>query len=460
MKVQSALLALATAVVLATPTPVRAMCGCMLPVVPQRPSQQQQVAQQILNRASKVALIREGETTTLTMSNDVTTDYDEFGLVIPVPTVVGEKDVRVVDPDVFAVLEQLTNPRLLENWDPDPCPSPAVAALDSAPRAESVAPAPKASGGMRAADYGVKVEAHYDVGEYAIAVLSAKDGAGAGLMEWLNKFHYAVPKEAVPVLDSYIKQKMRFFVAKVNFKKLKSQGTTFLRPLQVRYQTPKFMLPVRLGTINASGPQELVVYALSQKGRIEATNYQTLRFPTGEDLPLYAKDQFDALYARMFDVQTKKSDMRAIFLEYVQRGGMDEPTARKIGLGWGKVNDVNAALSFTTTRLHFRYDRDHFPEDLVLQETADIEPFHVTFSVHHPSNQVNCPAGKDYLAALPARREKEALALARLTDGDRQEIRDKMGLGPQTAPQQPETPNAPPVPVPAEPETWWDRLWK
>ena len=57
---------------------------------------------------------------------------------------------------------------------------------------------------------------------------------------------------------------MRFFVARVNLKEQAKLGFTYLRPLQVAYESPKFMLPIRLGTVNANGPQELFVFALTR----------------------------------------------------------------------------------------------------------------------------------------------------------------------------------------------------
>ena len=68
------------------------------------------------------------------------------------------------------------------------------------------------------------------------------------------------------MLGSYIKQKMRFFVAKVNLEEQAKLGFTYLRPIQIAFESPKFMLPIRLGTVNADGPQELFVYALTQEG--------------------------------------------------------------------------------------------------------------------------------------------------------------------------------------------------
>ena len=79
------------------------------------------------------------------------------------------------------------------------------------------------------------------------------------------------------MLGSYLKQGMRFFVAKVNLEEQAKLGFTYLRPLQMAYESPKFMLPDPARHVNADGPQELFVYALTRKGRVETTNYRTVR---------------------------------------------------------------------------------------------------------------------------------------------------------------------------------------
>src|SRR5439155_13490329 len=97
---------------------------------------------------------------------------------------------------------------------------------------------------------------------------------------------YRIPDGATSVLGSYIRQGMKFFVARVNLKEQAKLGFTYLRPIQIAYESPKFMLPIRLGTVNANGTQDLFVYALTKKGRVETTNYRTVKLPTGMDLPL------------------------------------------------------------------------------------------------------------------------------------------------------------------------------
>ena len=66
-------------------------------------------------------------------------------------------------------------------------------------------------------------------------------------------------------------------------------GFAYLRPLQIAFESPKFMLPIRLGTVNADGPQELYVFTLTRKGRVETTNYRTTKLPTGMDLPVFVR---------------------------------------------------------------------------------------------------------------------------------------------------------------------------
>src|SRR5258708_19844006 len=101
---------------------------------------------------------------------------------------------------------------------------------------------------------------------------------GGGLGPWLVESGYSIPHGASAVLGSYIKQNMKFFVAKVNLKEQAKLGFSYLRPIQVAYESPKFMLPIRLGTVNAKGTQELFVSVLSPKGRRETPNYRPFNF--------------------------------------------------------------------------------------------------------------------------------------------------------------------------------------
>src|SRR3990167_9187746 len=106
-------------------------------------------------------------------------------------------------------------------------------------------------------DLGVKVEAKFSVGEYDIVILSAKDALGLDI--WLKEEKYKIPDGAAPLLKPYVQNNWKFFVARVNVKKVKFiAGQAVLSPLRFHYDSEKFELPVRLGLVNSSGSQDLI----------------------------------------------------------------------------------------------------------------------------------------------------------------------------------------------------------
>lgn len=392
----------------------------------------------LFNKSSKVVLAWDDGKTAVTMASDYEGDPKEFAVVIPVPTFIARKQIGVVEMTTIDHLDAFSAPRLVEYHDEDPC-EPRIYHMMSAAQTGAVAGMPEKDAITR--HRGVTVEATYDVGEYDVSILSAKESDG--LVEWLTDNGYRIPDRAEDVLASYIKQKMHFFVAKVNLDRMQLMGNRFLRPLQVRYETRKFMLPLRLGTVNANGPQDLIVLALTRKGRIETTNYRTVKLPTGMDVPLYVKDEFGKFYTAMFDRAVERQDRRAVFLEYAWDMGWCDPCAAEpltnkelveLGARWiGSDNDAPfrsfGGSDAFVTRLHVRYDAAHFPEDLMFMETRDRDNFQGRYVLRHPfAGTATCAAADDYRDTLPKRFGKEADTLADLTGWNPQEIRGRMEL--------------------------------
>ncbi|HKQ18370.1 MAG TPA: DUF2330 domain-containing protein, partial [Candidatus Eisenbacteria bacterium] len=225
----------------------------------------------LFNKASKVVLVRDQDRTVLTMASDFKGDPKEFALVVPVPTVLQKGQIHVGDPAAIDHLDAYTAPRLVEYFDPDPCQMRAEEGFlrSMAPMANKKMGAADAA---RERSLGVRIEARYTVGEYDILILSAKQSTG--LATWLNENGYNVPPRATRVLSAYLRQGMKFFVARVNLKEQARLGFTYLRPIQMAFESPKFVLPLRLGMANADGAQELFVFALTRNGRVETTNYR------------------------------------------------------------------------------------------------------------------------------------------------------------------------------------------
>jgi hypothetical protein len=233
------------------------------------------------------------------------------------------------------------------------------------------------------------------------------------------------------------------------------------------------MLPIRLGTLNAEGTQELFVFTLTNKGRVETTNYRTVRLPSDVEIPTYVKGDFARFYTSMFSTQVKKQNMSTVFLEYAWDMAWCDPCAadpltndqlRKLGVFWldgdatpGPAGSVmrprpmprpmpGGPSNVFVTRLHVRYDGAHFPEDLVFQETGDRANFQGRYILRHAwTGNETCSAADTYRRELSVRREKEAQTLASLTGWDIAEIRRRQGPGPRAA---------------VDNRSWWERIWQ
>ena len=423
----------------------------------------------LFNDASKVAIVRDGERTVLTMANDFRGELSEFAIVIPVPTVLEEGQINVAENALIDHLDAYTAPRLVEYFDENPCEARRV--MRAMEMAEPTADMDIGAARQRAKALGVTIEAEYTVGEYDILILSAEESGG--LLTWLVENEYRLPDGAERILGSYIKQGVKFFVAKVNLEEQARIGSTYLRPLQVAYESPRFMLPIRLGTLNAEADQELFVFALTRTGRVETTNYRTVRLPSDKNVPLFVKDKFGDFYKDMFREQVSRENGKAVFLEYAWDMNWCDPCAadplsndelRDLGVFWLEDRPDRPtprplpasrpirpqATDVFVTRLHVRYNAETFPDDLRFKETGDRENFQSRYVLRHPwEGDDECQAAETYRAALPERFETEAQTLANLTGWEIEDIRTEMsGAG------QPIT-----EPEPTTPEPWWKRLW-
>ncbi len=413
----------------------------------------------LFNHASRVVLVRDGDRTVMTMVNDFKGEPREFAIVVPVPTVLEKGQIHVGDKALVDHIDAYSAPRLVEYFDESPC---ALVAYDGLEYRNALGVAAKAGAvAARERSLGVTIEARYTVGEYDILILSAKQSSG--LETWLTENGYRIPKGAARVLDGYLKQGMKFFVARVNLKEQQKLGFSFLRPIQIAYESPKFMLPIRLGMVNADGPQELFVYALTRKGRVETTNYRTAKLPSDMDIPVFVKEEFPDFYRAMFGRQVRKDEMQVVYTEYAWDMGWCDPCASQPlspeelrGLGvWWLDEPVTPDMSRRgvsptpfITRLHLRYDGVHFPEDLAFQETADRTNFQARFVLHHEwKGSEDCPAARQYREGLRTRRAQEAKNLAELTGWGLEAIRGKMAVNADWS-------------APEDQLKWWQRIWK
>jgi hypothetical protein len=347
----------------------------------------------LFNNATQVVLMRKGTRTVLSMQNNYQGPPSGFAMVVPVPVVLHQENVKTLKRAVFSRVEQLAAPRLVEYWEQDPCatePDPGAIGLGSI---GTIGHGSGAGGGYgRGAT--VKIEAEFAVGEYDIVILSAEDSTG--LDTWLRANHYKIPDGAEPLLRPYVQAGMKFFVAKVDPTKVKFvNGQAMLSPLRFHYDTDQFSLPVRLGLVNSAGTQDLIVNILAPNQRYEVANYPNATIPTNIDVADSTRDQFGSFYASLFDRALEKYPKAAI-TEYAWDSGTCDPcpvpglTEQEVltlgkdvlppdqeddgsgsGNGYGTIGR-RRARGLTLTRLHVRYGKDSLGEDLVFRAAPPI----------------------------------------------------------------------------------------
>ncbi len=388
----------------------------------------------IYNQASQVILVRDGNQTVLTMSNDFKGDVKDFAMVVPVPTVLKESDIKVVERGVFDKLDAYSAPRLVEYYDNNPCDRREYEKMArAAPMASMGAGSLAEDKAANKKDYGVTIEAKYTVGEYDIIILGAEQSNG--LQRWLTDNGYKIPPNAEEVLNPYIKNNLKFFVVKVNIEKMEQGDFQTLRPIQIKFNALRFGLPIRLGMANSNGDQDLIIYAFTKKGRVECTNYRTVKMTTGIKVPEFVQEDFSPFYADAFKKAWRRESQEAIFLEYAWdvsstnyvkcdpcvSNPPDYQDLKDAGVWWvnsGNTGyygsaDFNGNVFFT--RMHVRYNRAHYAQDLAFQITPNSEQYQVRYVITHPAyGSFSCPEGRRYVREVAARREEELQNMNRL----------------------------------------------
>lgn len=388
----------------------------------------------LFNKSSQVIIVRDGGRSVITMSNDFQGNVNDFAMVVPVPEVLTRDNIRIASQNIFNKLDAYSGPRLVEYYDQNPCYENKMLE-DVSMESRSMPSMSKNENSVSKfkKDYKVTVEATYQVGEYDILILSAKESDG--LKRWLTDNDYKIPSEAEDVLEPYIKNNMKFFVVKVNLENQKKLGVNKLRPIQIAFKSDKFMLPIRLGMANANGSQDMIVYAFTKNGRVETANYRTVKIPTDRNIPEFVQPKFGQFYKDAFDKSCSKEGNDVVFLEYawdvsVNNAQKCDPCVgpppvyndmREAGVFW--LNDykdpkwgVQTRGNVFFTRLHVRYDRENFPEDLKFQSTPNKDRFQGRYIMQHAIKyNLDCEKSQGYFKKVLRRREKELNELASLT---------------------------------------------
>ena len=327
----------------------------------------------LFNDATQVVLMRWGQRTVLSMQNNYQGPPENFAMVVPVPVVLQEENVKTLPPEIFAKTDNLSAPRLVEYWEQDPCvPNYYEDGMDMATSAEAGTDSADSDAG------GVVVEAQFEVGEYEIVILSTDDATA--LETWLTSNDYTIPEGASTHFDPYVQSGSYFFVAKVKIDEVTiNDGNAVLSPLRFYYDSPTFSLPIKLGLINSEGSQDLIVYTLGADTRYEVSNRPNVTIPTNIEVINEVRDDFGTFYRTLF-AETIEQNPGAAVTEYSWSASSCDPcpgptlNQEDFATFGADVLDSDEAMwiGWTLTRIHLRYDASTLGDDLVFSAATPI----------------------------------------------------------------------------------------
>jgi HEAT repeat protein len=207
----------------------------------------------------------------------------QFGWLVPVP---GLPTVKKGSMECFYELSRYTQ----EHWEPR---VPPAGMRQSASR----------SAGDESKPEPVKVIEIKTVGDYEVAVLSARD---AGSLEnWLKANQFAFPKDKEAVIDAYIQQQWYFVAVKIDLNKAggfqvvsgpprqaaagkssvkEKLASGELQPLWLRFASKQCVFPLKISSVNGT-PSEVQVYVLSPEPLVEKGMFEK-KFPEVRRLTL------------------------------------------------------------------------------------------------------------------------------------------------------------------------------
>ena len=71
----------------------------------------------LFNDATQAVLMRVGQRTVLSMQNNYQGPPENFAMVVPVPVVLEQDNVKTLSAELFAKIDTLSAPRLVEYWE-------------------------------------------------------------------------------------------------------------------------------------------------------------------------------------------------------------------------------------------------------------------------------------------------------------------------------------------------------
>lgn len=364
------------------------------------------------NRASQVVLVREGRRTTLTMANDVVTAGTSLSMLIPVPGDVDPDDVKLVDIGLMERVDKYAAPRLVEYTCEDlhggdkavgcaGCAGDIAKGLLSRFAYENL-PGFLESAGL--ADAAIEIE--------VLSPSSVEELSGASTLVGRE-----LSPASTPLIQEQIDAGSSFISVKIDLREA-GLGALWLPPIQFSYESDNMVLPIKLGTVNSTGEQDVILHVITggSKGQVGVSNYAEMSTDAECMWDPEGLQSFSGFWEQKVDEAFAEAGGTAAFMtEYVWGPTACDPCTGAGPLGASDLKDLGYEgdpAQATLTRLHARFLAQAVDSDLMLYATNTVTNQQYRFIQYDESLESDFPVCGEGFVDNPGSCEAEDTALS------------------------------------------------
>ena len=171
-------------------------------------------------------------------------------------------------------------------------------------------------------------------------------------------------------------------IARINLRDI-PEGQNFLSPIQFSYDSDIFSLPIRLGTVNSPGEQDLIVYTITDMddGQIGIQNYDELDIVTD---CMSEFDDFNTYYSELVE-ETMSDESGHWIREHSWAPYHCDPCTEGDALDDADVQALGyngTAMDAYFNRIRMRYTPEEATEDVVFYPSGIIENHQMRFIIY------------------------------------------------------------------------------
>ncbi len=414
-------------------------------------------AQSISLNDSAMIISRDENRTVVTLLPRYVYEGEHFGILIPLPKLVSDTQVKIGGLNAAQNLLAHTSPRVSVYKDVNIC---------TVKDGEKTSILQDKQSKFKI--FGIKGDVLPDMAKPEVTIISRDALNEKSLADILKDKNLFIDKNYQATIDGYKTRGVEYALITTP---RGEKGYRSLPAVQIAYESDNFTLPIGLSGNASDVAQDLTLVFITRDGLVSPKSLPLKKMVNDKSLPLFVADDFTQSYDAIFKKSLLDDNFQSVFLEYAgdvkwcpQCGTgqkLSVENLKELGAWWLdslpiRTGNKKASVSLDDvdnvylTRLHLRHTGKTLINSVDFIHSKDKNRFVTSYKVHKPFlDAPKCEIGRIYKAGLPAQYQAQLDAYIALTGQSVKEARDLMEQGGQSFT----------IPMNESEENWWERMW-